>query len=489
MRRPIVSWALGWCLLIGPAIAWGFPDAAPFDSALSDPAASDPAASKPSSSSTPSSKDGEESASRISDEVIPLLLEGFPERPKPPIELGDHFLGTGTLSPGFELPTGAIWQPALIAFGTWRNAVQTFDDGTDVETEFRTRMDLFFNLRLSGSERVVVGIRPFDENGEFTRYVLEGGESGFHDVLDAGIESLFFEGDFGEIFPNLSLEDFKRTDYGFSFGRQPLVFQEGFVLGDSIDSVGVTRNTLLPKGTANFRTTYLVAWDSIHRNGIEDEEAMLFGVLTSTDFRGSTVDLDAVYLASDAGLGDQLVLGASAVQRFGRFNSTFRLVGSAGLDDFSGAVGDGGIFTSEFSWTPHHTENFVYVNAFVAVDDFSPAARAPGTGGPLSTLGIGFSGSGLGYSGPLSSVASDVAGAVFGYQRISPDLRSQWIFELGSRVGISSSVRDSVAGTIRWQKALRQHYVFVLDGFGGWIDSFQGNDSIYGIRVELLTKF
>ncbi|MBZ0110835.1 MAG: hypothetical protein K8J08_00095, partial [Thermoanaerobaculia bacterium] len=131
--------------------------------------------------------------SRLSDEAIPLQLEGFPQRPKPPIELGNHFLGTGTLWPGFELPTGAVWQPALIAFGSWRNAIQSLDNGTETRTEFRTRMDLFLNLQLSGSERLVVGIRPFDDDGNFTRYVFEGSEdSGFYDELDAGIETLFF---------------------------------------------------------------------------------------------------------------------------------------------------------------------------------------------------------------------------------------------------------------------------------------------------------
>jgi hypothetical protein len=434
---------------------------------------------------------GEGGGSRLSDEAIPLQLEGFPQRPRPLIEVGNHFLGTGTLWPGFELPTGAVWQPALIAFGTWRNAIQSLDNGTDTRTEFRTRMDLFLNLQLSGSERLVVGIRPFDDDGNFTRYVFEGSEdSGFYDELDVGIEALFFEGDFGEIFPNLSPNDFRRTDYGFSVGRQSLVFQEGFVLGDEIDALGVTRNGLLPRGTSNFRATYLAAWSDIDRNGVEDDDAQLFGFLTSTDFRRSTVDVDAVYVLSDQGLGDQLVVGASDVRRFGRFNSTLRLVGSAGFDDFAGAVGDGGIFTSEFSWTRHHSEDLVYINAFAAIDEYTPAARAPGTGGPLAGLGIAFAGSGLGFPGPLSSEARDVAGAVVGFQKFAPDLRSQWVFELGTRLGLEDSVRDSVAGTVRWQKALRKHYVLLLDGFAGWIDSpAGGEDSVYGARFELLTKF
>ncbi len=64
----------------------------------------------------------QESAARFSDEPIPLKLEGFPQRPKPILELGPRFLGTGTLDPGFEVPGGAVWQPALLIYGTYRTA-------------------------------------------------------------------------------------------------------------------------------------------------------------------------------------------------------------------------------------------------------------------------------------------------------------------------------------------------------------------------------
>ena len=69
------------------------------------------------------------STSRFPDEPIPLKLEGFPQRPKPILELGAPFLGTGTLDSGFEVPGGAVWQPAFLLYGTYRTALQTFDDG------------------------------------------------------------------------------------------------------------------------------------------------------------------------------------------------------------------------------------------------------------------------------------------------------------------------------------------------------------------------
>src|SRR3954470_10980751 len=64
------------------------------------------------------------SVSRFSDKPIPLFLQGFPERPRPIFEWGDHFLRPGNLAPGFTLPTGAHWSPGFWIFGDYRTAVQ-----------------------------------------------------------------------------------------------------------------------------------------------------------------------------------------------------------------------------------------------------------------------------------------------------------------------------------------------------------------------------
>jgi len=436
---------------------------------------------------------GAEGAPRLSDEPIPLQLDGFPERPRPIVDWGNDFLGSGTLWPGFLLPTGAVWQPALVAFGQWRNAAQSVDDGFDQRTELRTRLDLFFNLSFSGSERLVVGFRPLDHDGSFTRYVIDGDDEGFQDELNGEIAMLFFEGDFGEIFPELSVDDFRRTDIGFSVGRQPLVFQEGYLVQDVPDALGVTRNTLMPSQTSNLRLTFLGAWNEIHRLGVEDDDAALLGLFTSTDTRPSTIDADVVYLSSDGELGDQVGVGVSFVQRLGSMSSSFRLLSSYGLDDpmIDGVEAslDGSLAVAELGWTPHRSLDYVYVNPFIAVDDYVPVARAPGIGGPLAGIGIGFAGSGLGFDGPLSSESSDVAGVAIGYQKFMNDTRSQLIFELGGRVGLDAGIEDQAAATVRWQQALRKHYVFLVDGFFGWRDRDSADDTLIGGRVELVTKF
>ena len=52
--------------------------------------------------------------SALSTEPRPYDVEGVPDRPRPLLELGERFLGTGPLGEGITLPTGAVWRwPSL----------------------------------------------------------------------------------------------------------------------------------------------------------------------------------------------------------------------------------------------------------------------------------------------------------------------------------------------------------------------------------------
>ncbi len=438
--------------------------------------------------------------SRLSDERIPLQLEGFPQRPKPLLELGEPFLGTGTLKPGFQLPTGAVWQPSLLMFGTLRTAVQTIDQGQGEVSELAARLDLFFNLQLSGSERLVVGVRPLQQDGRFTRSVFSsdraGVPTGAESEANLDVTSLFFEGDFGEIFPNLSREDHRATDLGFSIGRQPMFFQEGILINDEIDGVGITRNTLQPKGSSNFRATLFLAWNEVGRSGatnnLVDDDAQLIALLTSTDVRRSTVDADLAYVASDN--GDLFSGGVSAVQRIGKANTAFRVLGSSASGNGAQFGTSGALLFSEISWTPHHTHDLFYINTFAAFDHFSSAARGPTTGGPLGRAGIGFAAVGLGsFGAPLSNDSRDVAGGAVGYQKFFEHNRSQIVFELASRIGTDELIEDAVALTARYQIAVGRRGVVVVDGFFGHRGSNRKlgttSEDLLGARLEFLLKF
>lgn len=489
-RSPAVWLAL--VVLAGAAgSASGLPPAA---ESPPTPTVAEPPAAVEDSSSYPSS--------RLLAEPLPLQLDGFPKRPKPLLELGEPFLGTGTLDSGFRLPTGAVWQPSFLVFGSLRAAVQSFDRGADRVSEAVARLDLFGNLQLSGTERLVVGLRNLDQDGRFTGLVLgsdrPGVDDGFEDQLNARVSSLFFEGDFGEIFPNASRRDFAATDWGFSVGRQPLLFQDGLLINDTIDAVGITRNTLLPSGTANMRLTFLYGWNDLDRTdrargraNLEDRSAQLFGLLTSTDFRPTTLDVDVVWVSSDR--GELLTVGTSAVQRIGRMNSSFRVLSSFASGSDTALATDGTLLFSELSWTPHRTEDLFYVNSFWAFDDFASASRDPTAGGPLGRAGISFATVGLGnYGAALSSQARDTVGGAVGYQHFWNHTRSQWIAELGLRAGTEPTVADEAALSGRFQQALGRRLVVVVDAFAGRrrLSSPGGSErSLFGGRLELVTKF
>ncbi len=207
--------------------------------------------------------------SRISDEaVLSIDPDQVPDRPRPILDWGNNFLGSGVLNPGFRVG-GAVWQPALLAFGTLRTSLQSYDDGEQTTSEWANRLDFFFNLQLSGTERLFVGLRP---TGTFSGETIEGLSEGSVNDFNTDVLSLFFEGDFGELFPNVDRKDTKSADYGFSIGRQPLGYQDGMLIADSIDSLGVIENTLLPRGGSDLQLTLLYGWNDIHRgDNIEDE--------------------------------------------------------------------------------------------------------------------------------------------------------------------------------------------------------------------------
>ena len=256
---------------------------------------------------------------------VPLQTDDLPKRPRLLLELGEHLLNSGPLSRGIRLPTGAVWRPALWVFGRYRSSVQSFDNGLSEDGEWAQRFDVFANLRLTGTERVLIGFRPADEFGGVGYNFGSTVDNGWQDDFNGQIETLFFEGELGELFPFLDDDDSGSLDIGFSVGRQDLSIQEGILIGDNIDVVGVTRNNLRPPGTSNLRITGLFGWNGIHRNNVEDGSARLLALLTEVDFPFSTITLDAVYTIADDTTGDAFYGGVGAVQRIGQLNTAFRV--------------------------------------------------------------------------------------------------------------------------------------------------------------------
>ena len=431
--------------------------------------------------------------SRISDDSIPELdVKSFPTRPSPILELGNPFLASGNIRKGIELPGGAIWQPSLVVFGTYRNAFQSFRFADETHSEWANRLDLFANLQLSGSERFLIGFRPLDEEGRFTSYQFESGAigdaSGWNNEINSEVTTAFFEGDLGEMFPTLDTADTRNLDLGFAVGRQPLNYQEGLLLNDIVDAIGVTRNTLLPTGGSDLQATFIYGWDNVHRNdNRRGQDQKLYALVFAADYPSTTLNADFIYIDDQEGRSDGFFWGLSDVRRIGHYNVSTRLLGSHALKEESPAVSNGNLIFVEVSWTPPWTHDHVYVNGFVAIDEFASASRDPSSGGPLGRTGILFRNAGLGRSiGALDTRATQTIGGALGYQWFISPVRNQVIFELGMRLDESERTNRSIGAGVRYRHVFGQHVLINIDGFTALNSSTENN---FGLRAEMRLEF
>ncbi len=439
----------------------------------------------------------------------PIGIQPIPYRPPLLIETNEDFLGPGFLSQGICTPTGAIWRPAFWVFGNFRTGVGYFDGGNGSNrrvVEWANRLDLFGQLNLSGTERLLIGLRPLDEeiNGarRFTSVDLQGDDS--TNAVNGTFQTLFFEGDFGEIFPNLDPYDTRALDYGFSVGRQPMLFQQGLLMNeDSVDAVTVTKNTLNGNGNLNLRATFVYAWSQINRTvlnaaspadtfgNVIDRDARIIGLFTESDFEHYTVNADIGFVQDAGNVNNMIGVGISGIRRIhgyhNTYNSSLHFLASLPTNGETNIAGQGQLLFSQFSWTPHHTEDLIYLNSFWAVDQFTSLSRGTLAGGPLGQAGLLFSAPGLGqYGAPLANTANNVVGASLGYQMFFDHTRQQVVLEVGGRQDTDNVNQAALAAGASYQKALDEHWFLVLDSF---VAKREDRDVSQGARVELQMKF
>ena len=153
LRTLTKLWAVSFAALAtSSASAW----AQPFPS----PPATEPGHAVPSFVNEHGNDD--DSSCRLSDEAIGI--QPIPDRPPLLFEYNDYFLSPGFLSQGVELPTGEIVRPSVWVFGVNQFAYQYFNNKWNPQKadELVDRLDIFTQLNLSATERVVAGFSPFD---------------------------------------------------------------------------------------------------------------------------------------------------------------------------------------------------------------------------------------------------------------------------------------------------------------------------------------
>ncbi|MFQ5938663.1 MAG: hypothetical protein ACE5KL_01145 [Alphaproteobacteria bacterium] len=435
----------------------------------------------------------------LKDEYVPFKSIGeIPARPALFLELGDPFLDTGQLYEGFEVPIiGAVWQPRLWSYFIYRTTLQTFDDGAPGrirDTEWANRLDLFANLQLTGTEKILLGLRPVDNNrpDRFTRYTFEGADEGFKNELNIDVETLFFEGDVGSLIPNLDRAGIKPIDFGFTVGRQPITFQEGIIINDTVDAVGLIRNNIPFPGTSNLRISGMWSWHRLDRNDVaRDPDPYMYALFTAVDAPVSTFNLDLIYADDDIN-SDGFYVGASAIQRIkalGGLSTAFRINSSFALEDevAGNVIGDGTLLTAEFSSIVEGSDDIAYFNPFLGIGNFTQAGREAIVGGPLANTGILFASPNLSTHGAeVSPFTDDVVGAAIGYQAFWDNKRRNLILELAGRHDTEGDEFDSLSVGFQLQQAVGQHVQLQLEGF---FTANESRDDGSGARFEILVVY
>jgi len=430
---------------------------------------------------------------RFSDEHIQLRPPSDTGT-RPPLitETGDLFLGVGNLYEGFTTPWGAVWQPQLWLFGTMRSSLQMFDNGVaDTASEWSNRFDFYANLQLTGTEKILLGIRPLDLNRQnrFSGTALnDSRDGGGTQYFNLNIRTLFFEGDFGSLFPGLDPGGYTWLDYGFSVGRQLLQFQEGILINDEVDALGLVRNNIRLPGVANLRSSFVWGWNEVNRsNGVVNDSSNMFGLFNSWDMQKSSMNLDLVLVADNAEDGDGFYLGYSTIQRIGHYNTAFRINTSFAEGEDNAKVGTGILLSSEVSWTPQSSDDIVYVNTFVASGNFTQVGREPVVGGPLGALGILFASPSLGnFAAELNPFTDDVAGFAMGYEAFWMNHRRSLTLEIAGRKDTDGGGFDDMAVGFEYRHRLWQRVQWQLDAHYSLQERRRDG---YGMRSELLYQF
>ena len=435
----------------------------------------------------------------LHEEYIPFKSLGeIPQRPALLLELGDPFLDTGKLDEGFEVPIiGAVWQPRLWSYLIYRTALQTFDDGApgrERDTEWSNRLDFYANLQLTGTEKILLGLRPLDNNEprRFTRYSFEGAEEDFENELNLDVETLFFEGDVGSLLPVLDKAGMKPIDFGFTVGRQPITFQEGILINDTVDALGFIRNNIPFPGTSNLRISGMWAWNRLDRNDSNrDASENMYALFTAIDAPVSTFNLDLIYV-DDTKEADGFYIGASAIQRLrglGGISTAFRINSSFALDEeiAGNVVGDGTLLSVEISATPKGSDDIAYFNPFLGIGNFTQAGREAIVGGPLANSGILYASPNLStYGAEISPFTDDVVGFAMGYQAFWDNKRRNLILEVAGRHDYDGDGFGSLGFGFQLQQAVGQHVQLQLESF---YTINEDRDDGAGARAEILVVY
>lgn len=434
------------------------------------------------------------------------------DRVEPLAEIGRDLYGPGEIGEGtaiFGEKNRAT--PQLVVFGDQRTAVAYNKQNNGKEIgQVATRLNLFANLQITGTERVLMLWEPFQDGADFSRFEFAGPDrdKGAQPQFEFNDEptTLFFEGDASALIAGFT-DEYQSFDLPFSFGRMPLLFQNGVWLEDAFIGGAFTipaqNNAAL--GITNYDITFFgglneITTDAFVANGNrDDDQAFMAGVAGFFDVAEGYLELGYAYIgdknkAANAG-GDQSyhnVTAAFTKRYFGKVSNSTRIIANIGQSPGGGnpKTANGFLLLSENAFITHLPLTLIpYTNFWIGKDNPQSVARAGAAGGVLRNTGLAFETDNLTGFPTLDPTGRDTFGGALGLQYLF-GLDQQLVVEAAAVIpwdGKNGAAADNqYALSARYQIPITNQIIVRADTIYGFMESAE---DVFGARLELRIKF
>jgi hypothetical protein len=426
----------------------------------------------------------------------------------PAVEWGVRMYDRGAFTPRPTWLFGAKdpVQSGFITGGDLRIAGDSYDSGNGPggkkQSTVAARLNLDMDLALTATERIHAFTRPLDKGGQFTRYDVSGAvKDKFTHKFDFDLETLFFEGDLGQITGGLQ-NHAARFDLPIAFGRMPFVTQNGVWIEDAFDGAAFsfTAKNIPSLDVSNTDLTFFAGWAQLttaaapnsSRNGV-------LGLAGFADARKGYIEYGYGYVkAQNDNLSYHNLTAAFSRRYIGRLANSVRVIGNFGQkgDPILGKTADGVLLLVENSLTPKYLKlaeanqsNFVpYLNLFAGFNSPQSLARGADSGGVLRNTGIAFESDGMTAYPTLDATAHKSFGGSLGLEYLF-DLAHQIVVEGSAVQRMSGNTAGSQYGIgVRYQQPISPDVIIRFDAMKGWLNG-PGQKDIYGVRAEIRLKF
>ena len=432
----------------------------------------------------------------IQDVPRPAVEWGYPQYEAGPLPGAQDWFGEKNLA-----------RPQFLVFGDWRTALADNDAGGNAIGQVATRLNLDFDLGLTGTERLHWSMGPLDKGGRFTRYEFSGKNRSSKAEWDSNFNSMFFEGDVGAIAAGLT-GNYQNFDLPFAVGFVPLFTQNGIWLNDAVTGGAYTipaRNSPM-FNISNMDITVFggggIVSTAALRNaggGLDTRAGRIVGMAGFAELLSGYAEFGYGYtqdtrsFAGGGNFGYHNLTAAFTRRYAGLVSNSVRAIFNLGQQPPPGQrkTADGYLILLENSFITAHELTLVpYANLWYGEHRPQALARAAGAGGVLNNTGINFQTDGLTGFPTLDASGGDTYGGALGIEYLF-HLNQQIVAEVaglgthGDPAGRAAK-GDQVAVGVRYQLNLTNAWILRADTMYG---SRDGQKDISGFRIELRRKF